>query len=288
MRVESPTEPVKKIIRAALERAHARGKCTSRECDDPLCAVHNEPELQEVLHSAWAAETAGGVWDSLRNSRIDLASLIDHTLLRPEATLHDIQKLCSEAITYGFASVCINPVFAASGSEMLRGTSVGLCTVIGFPLGATTTASKVSEAENVLAAGATELDMVIPIGLLRTGVYGDVQADIERVTAAAHSGGAICKVILETALLNEEDKVRGALLARRAGADFLKTSTGFSTGGATEEDVALLRGTVGNAMGVKAAGGIRTRKTALAMIASGASRLGCSASVAIVQENPAT
>jgi deoxyribose-phosphate aldolase len=284
MQIESRTNPVRKIIHAALESAHREKRCASADCNDPLCAVHNESGLREVLSIDWSAGTAGGVWKSLRDDNIDLASLIDHTLLKPEATLSDIQKLCEEAVTHGFASVCINPVFVRAGAEMVHGTPVGLCTVIGFPLGATTTASKVSEAENVLEAGATEIDMVLPVGLLRTGLHGDVLTDIDRVSATAHAGGAICKVILETALLNEEDKVRAALLAKRAGADFLKTSTGFSTGGATEEDVSLLRAVAGNAMGVKAAGGIRTREKALAMIASGANRLGCSASVAILDQ----
>jgi deoxyribose-phosphate aldolase len=277
--------PARKIISAALESGQTGKNCGSKDCPDPLCPRHNESELRDVATFEWSAGTAAGVWEGLRNESIRLASIIDHTLLKPDATLNDIRDLCNDAITCGFAAVCINPVFVGTAAGVLRGTPVRLCTVIGFPLGATTTASKVFEAENVLEAGATEIDMVIPVGVLKSGHYEDVLTDIERVTAAAHGGGAICKVILETALLDDEEKVRAALLARRAGADFLKTSTGFSSGGATLEDVALLRGVAGNSMGVKAAGGIRTRETALAMVAGGANRLGCSASVTIVQED---
>jgi deoxyribose-phosphate aldolase len=277
--------PARKIISAALENGQTGKDCGSEDCDDPLCARHNNSELQDVATFEWSARTAAGVWEGLRNESSRLASIIDHTLLKPDATLNDIRNLCNEAITWGFAAVCINPVFVGTAAAVVRGTPVRLCTVIGFPLGATTTASKVFEAESVLEAGATEIDMVIPVGVLKSGLYRTVLTDIERVTATAHGGGAICKVILETALLDDEEKVRAALLARKAGADFLKTSTGFSSGGATLEDVALLRGVAGDTMGVKAAGGIRTRETALAMVASGANRLGCSASVTIVQED---
>lgn len=212
-----------------------------------------------------------------------VASLIDHTLLKPEATREDILQLCREAREYGFASVCVNPYWAPLAARELEGSSVKVCTVVGFPLGANSTAIKRAETETAVRDGAREIDMVVNIGELRAGELSAVEADIRAVVEAAHAGGAIVKVILETALLTDEQKVAGCRCAEAAGADFVKTSTGFGPGGATEHDVALLRSTVGSRMGVKAAGGIRTFVDLKKMVAAGANRIGASASVAIMR-----
>jgi deoxyribose-phosphate aldolase len=216
-----------------------------------------------------------------------LAALIDHTLLRADATKNDILQVCEEARTHGFASVCVNSGWVALVARELRGTAVKTCTVVGFPLGAMATASKVFEAEEAIRCGATEVDMVMAIGLLRGGDELGVEKDIRAVAEACHRGGAILKVILETALLNDAQKVAACKRAVAAGTDFVKTSTGFSKSGATAKDVALMRQTVGPAIGVKASGGIRVLADATAMIQAGASRIGASASVRIVQESSA-
>lgn len=213
---------------------------------------------------------------------LDLARYIDHTLLSPNATAEDIDQLCSEAERYGFASVCINPTWVKRASKNLRGTGVPVCTVIGFPLGATTTEVKAAEARKALRDGAREIDMVLNIGALKSGETEVVLTDIAKVVDAAHEVGAVCKVILETALLTDEEKVIASALAKRAKADFVKTSTGFGPGGATVYDVALMRETVGPDMGVKASGGVRTADDAEDMIAAGATRIGASAGVQIV------
>ncbi len=212
-----------------------------------------------------------------------LASIIDHTLLKAEATPQEVKKLCEEALHYQFASVCVNASFVQQCAVALRSSGVAVCTVVGFPLGATSTLAKTFEAEQAIRDGAREIDMVIPIGILKAGDDRCVGDDIRSVSDASHRGGAICKVIIETALLTEEEKRRACLLAKAAGADFVKTSTGFSKGGATVADVALMRAAVGKDMGVKAAGGIRTREDALAMVAAGASRIGASASIKLVE-----
>lgn len=213
---------------------------------------------------------------------LDLARFIDHTLLGAEATADDIDQLCDEAEQYHFASVCINPTWVKRAAANLRGTDVPVCTVIGFPLGATTTEVKAMEARKALRDGAREVDMVINVGALKSGMNDLVYNDISKVVDAAHEVGAVCKVILETALLTDEEKVVGSALARRAKADFVKTSTGFGPGGATVYDVALMRETVGPEMGVKASGGVRTAHDAEDMIAAGATRIGASAGVQIV------
>jgi deoxyribose-phosphate aldolase len=213
---------------------------------------------------------------------LDVAQYIDHTLLAPDATADDIDLLCTEAEQYGFASVCINPTWVKRAAKNLRGTKVPVCTVIGFPLGATTTDIKATEARKALRDGAREIDMVINIGALKSGDHELVYNDIAKVVDAAHETGAICKVILETALLTDEEKVITSALAKRAKADFVKTSTGFGPGGATVYDVALMRETVGPDMGVKASGGVRTADDAEDMIAAGATRIGASAGVQIV------
>ena len=214
-----------------------------------------------------------------------LAAMIDHTLLRADATREEILEICAEARTHGFASVCVNGSWVPLVVRELRGTCVKTCTVIGFPLGAMATAAKVFEAEEAIQCGATEVDMVLAIGLLRAGEELAVEKDIRAVAEACHRNGAILKVILETALLNDSQKVAACKRAVAAGADFVKTSTGFSKGGATAKDIALMRQTVGPGIGVKASGGIRTLSDARTMIAAGASRIGASASVRIVQES---
>ncbi|OGU56745.1 MAG: deoxyribose-phosphate aldolase [Ignavibacteria bacterium RBG_13_36_8] len=211
-----------------------------------------------------------------------IARLIDHTLLKPEATKDDIIKLCNEAKEYEFASVCVNSCFVPLCKELLHGTRVKVCTVIGFPLGAATTHTKRIEAEEALQNGAQEIDMVMNVGMLKSGEYNYVFNDINQVVLAAKKYKAVCKVILETALLTDEEKIKACLIAKEAKADFVKTSTGFSKGGATAGDVALMRYVVGSAVGVKASGGIRTLEDASAMIESGADRIGASASVKIV------
>ncbi len=211
-----------------------------------------------------------------------LNKYIDHTLLKPEATHEDIRKVCAEAIQYDTASVCVNPIYARFVTEQLAGTGIKTCCVVGFPLGATLPACKAAEAEAAIRDGATEIDMVISIGAAREGDWNYVQADIAAV-AEACKGKALLKVIIETCLLTDEQKVKACLAAKAAGADYVKTSTGFSTAGATVEDVALMRKTVGPDMGVKAAGGIRSREAAEAMIAAGATRIGASSSKKIIE-----
>lgn len=213
-----------------------------------------------------------------------IAGLIDHTLLKPEATQGDVRRVCEEALEYGFASVCVNPSNVAMASEFLRGSKVRVCTVAGFPLGATLPKVKVYEAQQAMALGAHEIDMVINIGALKSGDYGSVEDDVRGVVDACHGAGAICKVILECALLTKDEKVRACHAAKRAGADFVKTSTGFGPSGATAEDVRLMRMTVGTSMGVKAAGGIRTFEDLKKMTEAGANRIGASASVKIIHE----
>jgi deoxyribose-phosphate aldolase len=212
-----------------------------------------------------------------------IAALIDHTLLRPEATREDILKLCREAREYKFASVCVNSYWVPLAAAELAGSSVKVCTVIGFPLGATSTEAKAAETQAALQAGAHEIDMVQNIGALRSGDYAAVQADIAAVVDVAHKSGAIVKVILETALLDDDQKVVACQLAKQAGADFVKTSTGFGPSGATINDVQLMRRTVGPEMGVKASGGIRTLDDLKKMIDAGATRIGASSSVQIVE-----
>jgi deoxyribose-phosphate aldolase len=192
--------------------------------------------------------------------------------------------LCAEAVQFGFASVCINPWYVPLAAEMVRGSAVKVCAVVGFPLGATLPRVKIYEAEEAIKLGAREIDMVQNIGALKSGDDAQVESDMRGVVEASHRGGAICKVILETALLTASEKVRASLAAKRAGADFVKTSTGFSSSGATAEDVALLRAAVGEKLGIKAAGGIRTLEDLRKMVQAGATRIGASASVQIIEQ----
>jgi deoxyribose-phosphate aldolase len=212
-----------------------------------------------------------------------IAALIDHTLLKPEATASDIRKVCDEARKYGFASVCVNPYWVPVVTHELAGSAVKVCSVVGFPLGASATSSKVDETQIAVKDGAHEIDMVLNIGELRAGNHRVVEDDIRAVVSAAHATGAIVKVILETCLLDEPQKIAACRLAKNAQADFVKTSTGFSTGGATAADVALMRRTVGPEMGVKASGGVRTLEDLQKMVAAGATRIGASASVKIIE-----
>lgn len=216
-----------------------------------------------------------------------VARLIDHTILKPEATRADVMQVCAEARQWGFMSVCVNPFWVPLVAAELSGTAVKVCSVVGFPLGATTTAAKVHETAGAIAAGATEIDMVLNAGALRGGENGLVSDDIHAVAEECHRGGAILKVILENSLLDDAQKRTACLLSVAAGADFVKTSTGFGKSGATAADVALMRSVVGPSIGVKASGGIRTLADLRAMVAAGASRIGASASVAIVQATAA-
>ena len=209
-----------------------------------------------------------------------IASMIDHTLLKPEATPAQVEKLCAEAAEYHFASVCVNPVYIPLAARLLDGTGVKVCCVVGFPLGAIAPEQKAAEAASCAAMGAEELDMVIHVGAAKAGDWALVQRDIAGVVKAA--AGRTVKAIIETCLLTDEEKVKACEAAKAAGADFVKTSTGFSTGGATTHDIALMRKTVGPEMGVKASGGIRDYATAMAMIEAGANRIGASAGIEIV------
>jgi deoxyribose-phosphate aldolase len=210
--------------------------------------------------------------------------MIDHTLLKPDATREAITQLCDDARAFGFATVCVNPTHVQLCADLLKNSNVAVCTVVGFPLGATSTESKTFETQKAMRDGAREVDMVINVGALKSRDYELVESDIASVAKVCHGGGAILKVIIEAALLSDEEKVAACQLAKVAEADFVKTSTGFGPGGATVEDVALMRRVVGPEMGVKAAGGIRTLADAQRMIAAGANRLGTSSSVKIVQE----
>ena len=215
---------------------------------------------------------------------MNIAKYIDHTILKPEATAEDVKKLCKEAREYNFASVCVNGCYAKLVSTELAGTEVKTCVVVGFPLGAMTKEAKAFETTQAIENGATEIDMVINVGALKEKNYAVLKEDIEAVVKAA-TGKAIVKVIIETCLLTDEEKVKACEISKEAKADFVKTSTGFSTSGATKEDIALMRKTVGENIGVKASGGVRDFKTAMDMINAGASRIGASASISIVSES---
>lgn len=214
----------------------------------------------------------------------ELVRLIDHTLLKPEAAPDDIRRLCAEAREFGFASACVNPACVPLAASLLAGSAVKVCAVVGFPLGASLTGTKRFEAESAIRLGAAEIDMVIHVGALRAGDDGAVENEIRQLAGLCHARGACLKVILETALLTSEEKKRGATAAMDARADFVKTSTGFGPGGATVEDVALLRSVVGSRLGVKASGGIRSFVDLEKMVAAGASRIGTSSGTRIVAE----
>jgi deoxyribose-phosphate aldolase len=258
---------------------------------DQVCPGCVQRCAQTCARNTKAIIAAGAdrVSASERLTKIDpsIAALIDHTILKPEATRDDVVKICREARQYGFASVCVNPYWVPLVRAELAGSAVKVCTVVGFPLGATSTEAKVAETAVAVRVGATEIDMVINIGALRSGDQDAVRQDIRQVVQTAHEAGAIVKVILETALLDDAQKATACTLAKQAGADFVKTSTGFSTSGATAHDVALMREAVGPEMGIKAAGGIRTLSDLRAMTAAGATRIGASASIKIVEATAA-
>ncbi len=249
--------------------------------DEDSCPTFCRADVERIVDAG--ASRIGIVLGETATAH-DWASLIDHTLLKPEASEADIRKLCEEAAKYGFASVCVNPVWVKKASEFLRGTEVPVCTVIGFPLGATLSDVKAFEARRAIFNGAKEVDMVINVGALKSGDDCAVEDDVRAVAEAAHENGVLCKVIIETALLTDDEKVRACLASRNAGADFVKTSTGFSKGGATVEDVRLMRRTVGKALGVKASGGVKGIDDARKMFEAGATRIGASVGVKIAQE----
>ena len=253
----------------------------SRLNGDDHCPSFCTADVQRIVDAG--AERIGIVLGETATAH-DWASLIDHTLLKPEASESDIRRLCEEAAQFGFASVCVNPAWVKRASEFLRGTSVPVCTVIGFPLGATLPDVKAYEARRAIFNGAREVDMVINVGALKSGDDCAVEDDIRAVVEAGHENGVLVKVIIETALLTDEEKVRACLASKNAGADFVKTSTGFAKGGATVEDVSLMRRAVGSALGVKASGGVKGIEDARAMFEAGATRIGASVGVKIAQE----
>jgi deoxyribose-phosphate aldolase len=258
---------------------HEHGEHCKHECADGICVQTCFDKVGHVI-SAGAerlTSTLGGI-----PADPSVAKFIDHTLLKPDATPDQIAQLCYEARTYGFASVCVNPTHVKLCSDLLKGTDVKVCTVIGFPLGASAPDVKAFETETALRDGATEIDMVINIGALKGRDYTLAAGDIAGVVKLAHAAGALVKVIIETALLTDEEKVTACLLAKEAGADYVKTSTGFSGGGATVADVTLMRRVVGPEMGVKASGGVKDYADARSMVEAGATRIGASAGVKIV------
>lgn len=252
--------------------------CGDQRCEGQCVQTNPDGARQVVTAGADRLTTRLGV----KNVAADMAGMIDHTLLRPHATEAQVRQLCAEARQFNFATVCVNPAWVPLSARLLQGSPVKVCTVIGFPLGATLPEVKAFEAQRCAQLGATELDMVINIGALKSQQYGLVEDDIAAVVNAAHPLGASIKVIIEAAYLTDEEKVEACVLSKAAGADYVKTSTGFGPSGATVDDVALMRRVVGPEMGVKAAGGIKTAEDVKAMIAAGASRIGASASVKIV------
>jgi deoxyribose-phosphate aldolase len=254
---------------------------TTCNCKDGSCAQNCPNHVDRVVQAG--ASRVSAILGT-RPQRESVAKLIDHTLLRPDASQDQIAQLCYEARTYQFASVCVNPAHVKLSARLLEGSGVPVCTVVGFPLGATPATVKAFETQQAIRDGANEIDMVINIGALKSLDYQAVYDDIAAVVRAAHAGNALVKVIIEAALLTNEEKVIACQLSKAAGADFVKTSTGFGPGGATVEDVGLMRRVVGPTIGVKAAGGVRDYQDAQAMIAAGATRLGASAGVRIVKE----
>ncbi len=250
-------------------------------CDDGSCAEHCTKQVDNVVRAG--ADRLSATLGT-RPERADVARMIDHTLLKADASQDQIAQLCYEARTYHFASVCVNPAHVKLSAQLLKGSDVAVCTVVGFPLGATPATVKAFETQQAIRDGASEIDMVINIGALKSQDYQVVYDDIASVVRAAHAGGAIVKVIIEAALLTDEEKVVACQLSKAAGADFVKTSTGFGPSGATVADVALMRRVVGPSIGIKAAGGVKDYSDAQAMIAAGATRIGASAGVKIVSE----
>jgi deoxyribose-phosphate aldolase len=264
------------VSEMALATSRPKSRCACHSvvddcCPDRLRGVLDAGATRVGLHAAGGAPA-------------DVASMIDHTLLKPDASRADIEALCREAAQFKFATVCVNPTWVAAAARLLAGSGVGVCSVVGFPLGATTADVKGYETRRAIFDGAREIDMVINIGALKSGDLRTVERDIDAVTSACRSCGVLSKVIIEAALLTDQEKVTACTLAKAAGADYVKTSTGFASGGATAADVALMRRTVGAEMGVKAAGGVRDLEGMKAMVAAGATRVGASAGVKIVQQ----
>jgi len=262
---------------AAAQSAPAPSRCACHSllyecCPDRLRGVLDAGATRLGLHASGGAPG-------------DVASMIDHTLLKPDATRSDIEALCREAAEYRFASVCVNPTWVAVCASLLQATGVKVCSVVGFPLGATTPDTKHYETRRAIFDGAREIDMVINVGALKSGELRVAERDIEAVTFPCREAGVLSKVIIEATLLTDDEKITACTLAKAAGADYVKTSTGFGPGGATAADVALMRRIVGEDMGVKAAGGVRDLESLRAMVAAGATRVGASAGVRIVQES---
>ena len=266
---------VEEMAAAGGGRAPARCSCHSVLYE---CCPSRVAPVVEAGATRLGLHAVGGEAGSV-------AGMIDHTLLKPDATKREIETLCREAKEFGFASVCVNPTWVATCARLVRGSSVAVCSVVGFPLGATTADAKQYETRRAIFDGAREIDMVINVGALKSGDLHLVESDIRAVTSACRETNVLSKVIIETALLTDEEKVTACTLAKAAAADFVKTSTGFGPGGATAEDVALMRRIVGEDMGIKASGGVRTLEGVKAMVAAGATRIGASAGVRIVQQS---
>jgi deoxyribose-phosphate aldolase len=272
------------VLAAMMEEegraANPEGYHCKFDCADQLCVRVCTDRMGNVVNAG--AERISSTLGVIPQDT-NLAKLIDHTLLKPDATQQEIAQLCFEARKHGFASVCVNPTWVSLCAQLLQGSPVKVCTVIGFPLGATSLETKAFETETAIRQGATEIDMVINIGALKARDLETVARDIRGVVNAAHAHNIIVKVIIETSLLNDEEKTIASLISKEAGADFVKTSTGFAGGGATVHDVELMRRAVGPQMGVKASGGVRTYEDAASMIKAGATRIGASAGVKIIQ-----
>jgi deoxyribose-phosphate aldolase len=283
--VERLVEQITKQVLILLKEEEARAQAgnSASTCTDCIgqCVLQCQDKVQEVVNAG-----ASRLTSTLGNVDVGagIAQMIDHTLLKPDATRDQIAQLCYEARKFNFAAVCVNPTHVKLCTQLLQGSPVHVCTVVGFPLGATPPEVKAYEAQQSIDDGATEVDMVINVGALKSKDYALVERDIASVARTCHAGRAILKVIIEAALLTDEEKVIACQLAKAAGADFVKTSTGFGPGGATVHDVALMRRAVGSGMGVKAAGGIKSFEDAQAMVAAGATRIGASAGIRIVQE----
>jgi len=283
--VEQLVEIITHEVLTAMAEQEARvsapeGYQCKFDCADQLCVRLCTDRMGNVVSAG--AERLSSTLGVIPQDQ-NLAKMIDHTLLKPDATEQEIAQLCFEARKYGFASVCVNPTWVSLCAQLLKGSTVKVCTVIGFPLGATSSETKAFETETAIRQGATEIDMVINIGALKARDLDTVAKDIRGVVNTAHARGIIVKVIIETVLLTDEEKTMASLISKEAGADFVKTSTGFAGGGATVHDVELMRKAVGPEMGVKASGGVRTYEDAASMIKAGATRIGASAGVKILQ-----
>ncbi len=273
---------IEEVTREVLLRLNQpEAEVSSCNCTDGSCAENCTRHIDQVVQ-AGAARVSATLGTRPHNS--DIARMIDHTLLKADASQDQIAQLCYEARTYHFASVCVNPAHVKLAAQLLKGSEVPVCTVVGFPLGATPATVKAFETQQAIRDGAREIDMVINIGALKSEDYQVVYEDIASVVRAAHAGNAIVKVIIEAALLTDEEKVVACQLSKAAGADYVKTSTGFGPGGATAADVTLMRRVVGPSMGIKAAGGVGSYADAQAMIAAGATRIGASAGVRITKQ----